>query len=150
MSWRASYVRERKRRGAEDRLRTCGGEICIVTESCADLELAVRVPEALSQAPVPEAGLRRMDLGQEHLPIERVPPIGRRSAPCEVGDHRFQGVEITPRLQRVALLPRSHPRLATRQAGCLIIAVRREPSGFKWSRHGMVLHASTRMLAHLG
>ena len=35
----------------------------------------------------------------------------------------------TPRLQRVAMLPRSHPRLATRQAGCLIIAVRRKPSG---------------------
>jgi len=91
-----------------------------------------------------------MDPGQEHLPIERVPPIGRRSTPSEVGDLRFQGVKITPRLQRVAMLPRSHPGLATRQAGCLIIAVRRKPSGLKWSRHGMVLHASTRMLAHLG
>jgi hypothetical protein len=79
---------------------------------------AVRVLEALSQAPIPEAGLRRMDASQEHPPIERVPAIGRRSAPGEVGDHRFHS----------------------------IIAVRREPSGLKWSEHGMVLRASTRML----
>jgi len=110
-------------------LRTCSGERRIVTQRYADLELVVRVLEALSQAPIPEAGSRRMDPGQEHPPIERVPPIGRRSTPREVGDHRLQGVEITPRLQRVAMLPRSHPGLATRQAGCLIIAVRREPSG---------------------
>jgi YD repeat-containing protein len=58
----------------------------------------------------------------EHLPIERLPPIGRRSAPCEVGDHRLHS----------------------------IIAVRREPSGLKWSEHGVVLRASTRMLGHLG
>jgi len=45
----------------------------IVTESYPDLILAVRVLEALSQAPIPEAGLRRMNASQEHPPIERVP-----------------------------------------------------------------------------
>ena len=53
-------------------MRTCGCETLIVTESNADLILAVRVLEALSQAPIPEAGLRRMDPSQEHPPIERV------------------------------------------------------------------------------
>jgi hypothetical protein len=76
MSWRASYVRERKRCGAKDRLRTGGGETLIVSQRHADLILAVRVLEALSQAPIPEAGLRRMDPSQEHPPIERVPAIG--------------------------------------------------------------------------
>jgi hypothetical protein len=44
----------------------------------------------------------------------------------------------------------SHPSLSPRQAGCSIKAERREPSGGKRSGHGMVLRASTRMLAHLG
>jgi len=82
----------------------------------------MRVLEALTQAPVPEACSRRMDPGQEHLPIERLPPIGRRSAPGEVGYHRLHS----------------------------ILAVRREPSGLKWSEHGMVLRASTRMLVRPG
>jgi hypothetical protein len=29
-------------------------------------------------------------------------------------------------------------------------ASRREPPGLKWKKHGKVLRASTRMLAHLG
>ena len=74
------------------------------------------------QAPVPEAGSWRMDPGQEQLPVERVPKIGRRSAPCEIGHHRFHSIR----------------------------AVRRKPSGRKWSEHGMVLRASTQMLVRPG
>ena len=85
-SWRSSYVRERKRAGANGGLRTCSGQLGIVTESYPDLELAVQLLESHSQAPIPEAGLRRIDPSKKPLPFKRVPMITRRSVPCKERD----------------------------------------------------------------
>ena len=85
-SWRSSYVRERKRTGANGGLRTCSGQLGIVAQRHADLILAVRLLESQSQAPIPEAGLRRIDPSKKPLPFKRVPMITRRSAPCKERD----------------------------------------------------------------
>jgi hypothetical protein len=54
-------------------------------------------PCGSQQVPIPEAGLRRMDPSHKHPPVERVPPIRRRSAPSEVGDHRFHSIKAVRR-----------------------------------------------------
>jgi hypothetical protein len=58
-------------------LRTCSGQLGIVTERHANLKLAVRLLESLPQAPIPEAGLRRIDPSKKPLPFKRVPMITR-------------------------------------------------------------------------
>ena len=85
-SWRSSYVRERKRSGANGGLRTSSGQLGIVSQRHADLILAVRLLESQSQAPIPKAGLRRIDPSKKPLPFKRVPMITRRSAPCKERD----------------------------------------------------------------
>jgi hypothetical protein len=67
-------------------LRTCSGQLGIVAESYPDVELAVRLLESQSQAPIPEAGFRRIDPSKKPLPFKRVPMITRRSVPCKERD----------------------------------------------------------------
>ncbi|MFM8217097.1 MAG: hypothetical protein ACKN82_20980, partial [Pirellula sp.] len=63
-------------------MRTSSGQLGIVAERYANLILAVRLLESQSQAPIPEAGLRRIDPSKKPPPFKRVPMITRRSGPC--------------------------------------------------------------------